>query len=81
MGSEVLSCSVSFDAAVRRLRRSYASQGLALRRARGLYWRSQCGDWYVIDVRRNCIVHKHLDIHQAAVDQGVVAPGECIADE
>jgi hypothetical protein len=81
MGSAVFSCSVSFDAAVRRLRRSYASQGLALRRARGLYWRSQCGDWYVIDVRRNYIVHKHVDIHQAAIDQEVLSPGECVAAE
>ncbi len=71
---------VPFEVVVSRLRRKYSSQGMSLKRSRGAYWRWQCGEWYVVDAMRNCIVEKHVDIHQAALDMGVLNPCERLVE-
>ena len=81
MEAATMARTVSFFAAVKRLRRRYARQGLQLKRARSAYDRAYLGEWYVIDVRRNFIAQQYVDIHQAAADEGVLSPGERVGAE
>lgn len=71
---------VQFRAAVGRLRRRLAAEGLTLRRARGTRWFSDLGEWYATDCT-GFVAASHIDIPTWVWQSGLIRDGETIAAE
>lgn len=75
------SSKVSQQALVARLNRRLAKQGEALRRCReNTRDHVTLGDFYVIDVARNSVVSKHVDLQKLAKRLGALKAGEILAN-
>jgi len=77
---------VSHDALVKRINRKLAREGERLRKTRpcrgegvSRMWMN-CGDFYVIDVRRNFLVDTHVDVEILGRKLGVLAHYERLVE-
>lgn len=68
-------------ALIARVNRRLAKQGEALRQcSENRRDHNTLGDMYVIDVARNAVVTKHVDLQRFAKKIGVLKTGEVLAD-
>jgi hypothetical protein len=65
-------------ALVQRINRKLKGQGEALRTTRGR--RGDLGDFYVVDLNRNFVVDKHVDLEECGRELGVLKPHERMAE-
>jgi hypothetical protein len=70
---------VTQRALVQRINRVLARQDEVLKATRGDRWRGEQGDYYIVDVRLNCIVHKHVDLEAAGRKLKVLQKWEEVA--
>lgn len=68
---------VSERALLQRLNRKLRADGEVIKRARGNVW-TTLGDYYVVDVERNCIAQHHVDVEDLARELGVLQPWESL---
>ena len=73
---------VSEKALRARINRKLAHDHEALRRCRTTSrdW-ATLGNWYIVDVYRNAITDKHVDLETCAKDLGVLGEDEVLAGE
>jgi hypothetical protein len=71
---------VSRRALLQRVNRRLAQDGEMLRAARGARAISEVGDFYVIDVRRNFLLHRSVDPEALGRELGVLAEWEHVED-
>lgn len=75
------SSKVSAQALFARLNRRLATQGKALRKCREKSRdHHTLGDYYVIDIARNAVVQKHVDLGKLAKSLHALHAGERLAD-
>ena len=66
-------------AAITRIKRHIASQGLVLRKARAGSREAQSfGDYYVVDLNRNTVSETHVDVEQYGKELKIIKPCESI---
>lgn len=70
---------VSKRAAVARLKRSLAKDGMILRKARSEAAASQMGEWFIVN-DRNHLLADHVDIEHEAREKGLLTPYEYLDD-
>jgi hypothetical protein len=71
---------VTLRALTARINRHLAGQGQTLKRARGMTARAALGEHYLVDLVRNHVAARHVDIERLARDLGVLAGWEELAD-
>ena len=73
---------VTTRALVQRINRVFIKTGYEfLRKTRGNRWRSDLGDYYLIDENRNMITGKDVDPESLGRELGVLKEYESISDE
>jgi hypothetical protein len=72
---------VSARALEQRINRKLAAQGEKLKRCRSDRWRHDLGDYYVINVDKNIIVFKQVNLEVLGRELGALAPYERLEDE
>jgi hypothetical protein len=73
---------VSERAVTQRINRKLAASGEKLQKCRSDRWRHDVGDWYVIDVDRNLVLHKHVGLEELGRKLGVLHEYEnLVADD
>jgi hypothetical protein len=72
---------VTEKAIVARINRNRKPDLEMLRKSRGRMMESNFGEFYVIDLRRNCILDTHVDPETYARELGVMRGYEFIEDE
>jgi len=73
--------SVSEQAVLQRIRRKLAREYMTVRTNRSDRWRSDLGNWYVVDLRTNFVRSAHTDLNQLGEAYGVLQPWERVADD
>lgn len=71
------------DAVIKRINRALSSRGKEyerVKKARGEKLRSEVGEIYRLDINRNLILEKHINVEQFARELGVLAESETIAE-
>ncbi len=73
---------ISRQALIKRINRVLAKRPWAekLHTSRGWREKLNLGDYYRIDVYRNCVVDHHVDLEELGVDLEVLLPQELLAD-
>jgi hypothetical protein len=73
---------ISKRAAIARINRYYQREdsGYRLKTTRGQRWRNDLGDHYILDIYRNWIIEKHIDVEELARELEVLAAWETVAD-
>ena len=73
---------VGLRALMARIKRKFASadQGHVLKAARGAQAHQDLGNFYVLDGRRNTILHKHVDPETLGRDLGVLHAHEKLVE-
>ena len=72
---------VSMRALIRRINRRVGPEGGRLRKTRGTNAACVVGDYFLVDTRRNIIIHQRVDIEALGRELGVMAEWEeLIAD-
>lgn len=72
---------VSADALYRRVNRELAYCNKKLRKKRGNAWKHPLGRYYVLDVNRNAVVSRHVDLESFARERGVLQSHEALAPQ
>jgi hypothetical protein len=72
---------VSERALVQRLNRSLAADGMQLKKTVGARAFASLGDYYVIDIARNFVVEKELDIEALGRKRKVLAEWELLEEK
>ena len=72
---------VSVRGIIQRINRNLAPQKQKLKACRSDRWRDDLGDYYVIDVEINGVLHKHVDLEALGRELGVLAEWETVAAE
>ena len=71
---------ISETALEKRISRKLAHDGLALRKCRSLTWLEvNLGSRYVLDLQRNTVVEKHVDLETLGRDLGVIRDIETLS--
>jgi hypothetical protein len=71
-------------ALIQRLNRALAKcgdSGEMLRTPRGEKARQDLGEYYVLDLRHNCVIDKDVDLEEYGRDLGVLKPYEALREE
>jgi hypothetical protein len=63
-----------------RINRVLADRGEILKKARGQHAVEDCGDWFVLDTRRNAVANKHVDPKALGATLGLIKPFEVVWD-
>lgn len=71
---------VTKAALMQRLQRALAKEGQVLKVTRGARAIVDLGRHYVIDVRRNVVIDKNVDLEALSRDLGVLRPWEKLAE-
>ena len=71
---------VSRRALIQRINRRLPEDEI-LKTSRGHMLRNHVGDYYILDVNRNCIVTGHVDLEKLAKELKALAPYEHLEDE
>ena len=72
---------VSARAAIQRINRKLAPDGEKLKRCReGGRWLSDLGRYYVLDVNRNVLLTRHVDLDALGRKLKVLAPWESVVE-
>ena len=69
---------VSLRAVIQRVQRKLEAKGEMLKGARDGAAMADLGKFYTIDVKRNCIVHRDIDIEQFAREVGALKAWEVV---
>jgi hypothetical protein len=80
-GQKAESVPVSLRALVQRVNRALKKKGRLLKAARGERARTEVGDYYLIDVERNFLTDKHVNVEVLGRELGVLQPWEVLAGE
>jgi hypothetical protein len=72
---------VSKRAVLQRINRKLRKNMEMVRTLRGHRWQSDGGRFFRVDLDRNVLIQKHVDLDQLAKDLGVLYPYEEIVDE
>ncbi len=79
---------VSVGALIKRVNRKLREAGEMLRRTRpfydhgrGPYYDNNTGEFYIIDVDRNCIASTHVDLEAYGRELGVLSNFEKVSEE
>lgn len=67
---------VSERALVQRINRKLKETGEQLKKCRSNRWRGELGDYFRIDISRNAIVDKHIDLEECGRETGALALSE-----
>jgi hypothetical protein len=67
---------VSMRAVIQRINRKLSPRLEALKTTRGDRWRPELGDYYLLDLNRNCIIGKDVNPEKMAREIGVLEPWE-----
>ena len=71
---------ISETALEKRISRKLAHDGLALRKCRSLTWLEvNLGARYVLDLQRNTVVRKHVDLDTLGRNLGVISASETLS--
>ena len=81
MGEKKQRVPVTVRALIQRINRKLALQDESLRKARTENVRLTVGDYYIVDVMRNCIAHREVDIEEQGRQLGALKPWETVALE
>lgn len=71
---------ITQNALMKRINRALAKEGERLTVTRGERWRSELGDFYVLDVNMNAVVAKHCDPEKLGRELGVLRKWERLAE-
>ena len=71
---------ITLRALTARINRHLAGKGQALKRSRGMTASAALGEHYVVDLTRNHVAVRYVDIESFARDLGVLAGWEELAD-
>ena len=63
----------------RRINRKLRPRGEKLRKPRNPRTKFSIGRYYVIDVYRNALIHRHVNLQELAQELGVFYPGEMLS--
>ena len=69
---------VTLDAALQRINRRLAGEQQSLRITRDR-WRSNLGDFYLLDLTRNVVVASHVNPEELGRELGVLEPWESVS--
>jgi hypothetical protein len=78
--SKKLKVSITYRALIQRINRKLAADDEQLKATRGDRWRSDLGDYYIVNVNRNNLVAQHVDPVELGRELGVLRPWEEVAD-
>ena len=67
---------VRLDALVARINRRLVASGEVLRRCRNERDRANVGDWFALNLSRNSVSRKHVDVEDLAREVGALAEYE-----
>jgi hypothetical protein len=74
---EVSHAPVAIHALIQRLNKTLSATGQALRTTRAR-WRSDLGDYYIVDFTRNTVVAKHVNPEALAREMGLLRSWETV---
>jgi hypothetical protein len=72
---------VTSRALIQRINRKLKPDWLTLKTTRGDRWRSNLGDYYVVNVYHNSIAYTHVNLEVYAKELGVMGEWEELKDE
>ena len=72
---------VSERALIQRINRKLKTDGEQLKKCRSDRWRGELGDYFILDVTRNAILHKDVDLEEWGRELGVLGLAERLEDE
>lgn len=72
---------VTRRALFQRINRALAERDEVLKKLRGDRWWPDLGDYYVVNIRVNGVVAKHVDLADFGRELGVLAPYEKLAED
>jgi hypothetical protein len=72
---------VSLRALIARINRKLRHDGEILKTLRGERGRTDLGDYYIVDIQRNCIIQTDVDPEKLGRDLGVLAKWERVEEE
>lgn len=71
---------VTTKAVIARINRKLAVDNEQLRATRGMQMKLDCGDYYIVDFKRNFVVRPNVDPETLARELGVLKDWETLAD-
>jgi len=71
---------ISRRALVQRINRKLAQRDERLKSSRGVRARQDCGNYWILNVRRNFVADRNIDPEQLARELGVLQPFEALED-
>ena len=71
---------ITIRALCQRINRALAERGEILKKARGRHAVEDCGDWFVLDTRRNVVARKHVDPKTIGSTLRLIKPFEVVRD-
>jgi hypothetical protein len=71
---------VSMRALIQRINRKLAPDDKRLKKMRSERWRSEVGEYFIVDVNRNMITDKHVDPKELGRELGVLGLVETVVE-
>jgi hypothetical protein len=72
---------VSVRAVTQRINRKLAPGGRQLRKCRSERWRSELGNYYLLDIAHNAVMTRHVDLEALGRELGALEEWETVASE
>jgi len=72
---------VTERALTQRINRVLAKEGQQLTKNRSERWKSDLGDWYVIDTNANVVTRQHCNVEELGKETGALKPHEYLCAE